>query len=325
MSAWLQKQWYRLTLWHLVLIPLSWLFWLISSLRRVSYNAGLLRSYKLPVPVIVIGNISVGGTGKTPLVIWLAEKLKTAGFHPGIVSRGYAGNTSAVSPVYADSNAISLGDEPVLLAKRSGCPVWVGRDRVAAAQSLLNMHPDCNVIISDDGLQHYRLQRNVEVAVVDGQRGFGNGWLIPAGPLREGVARLKGVDAVVHNGGPPVQDAFSMRLEKMAFHNLLDPARTAVAEDFAGQHIHAVAGIGNPARFFQQLSDLGLQCETQAFPDHHPFQAADLQSKTTGLILMTEKDAVKCTAFAQANCWYLPVNAVVDTALAERITNKIRN
>lgn len=325
MSVWLQKQWYRLSLWHVLLIPLSWLFWLISNLRRLSYKAGLFRSCKLPVPVIVIGNISVGGTGKTPLAIWLAEKLKLAGYHPGIVSRGYAGSANVVSPVYADSSAISLGDEPVLLAKRSGCPVWVGRDRVAAARALLQAHPECNVIISDDGLQHYNLRRDVEVAVVDGQRGFGNACLIPAGPLREPISRLKEMDAVVYNGGQPVPGAFPMLLENAAFHNLLEPTRTATAQDFAGQRVHGIAGIGNPARFFQQLSDQGLQCEQHAFPDHHAFHPADLQSMTAGPILMTEKDAVKCAAFAKANWWYLTVNAVVDTALAELIVNKIRN
>ena len=325
MSMWLQKKWYCFSLWHVLLIPLSWLFWLLSGLRRLSYKAGLLRSCKLPVPLIVIGNISVGGTGKTPLVIWLAEKLKAAGYKPGIISRGYAGSANSVSPVYADSDPISLGDEPILLARRSACPVWVGRDRVATGLALLKAHPECNVFISDDGLQHYRLCRDVEVVVVDGQRGFGNGCLIPAGPLRERISRLKQVDAFVCNGGQAMRGAFAMRLENAAFHNLLEHAKTALAKDFAGKPIHAVAGIGNPARFFQQLADLGLQCEQHAFPDHHPFQPADLQSMAAETILMTEKDAVKCAAFAQANWWYLPVSAEVEPGLAELIMNKLRN
>ncbi|HEY8119148.1 MAG TPA: tetraacyldisaccharide 4'-kinase [Methylophilaceae bacterium] len=325
MSAWLQKHWYRLSLWHLLLVPLSWLFWLLSSLRRLGYKSGLLSTYKLPVPVIVIGNISVGGTGKTPLVIWMAQKLKVAGYRPGIVSRGYAGSIDAVSPVTVDSDPGNLGDEPVLLAKRSACPVWVGRDRVAAAKALLKANPECNVIVSDDGLQHYRLQRDIEVAVVDGQRGFGNGRLIPAGPLREGPARLRQVDAVVYNGGHPASGAFAMHLESAAFHNLLEPAKTATAKDFSGQVIYAIAAIGNPARFFQRLAGLGLRFQQHAFPDHHAYQPADLQNIAAGTILMTEKDAVKCMAFAKENWWYLPVSAVVEPGLAELIMNKLRN
>lgn len=324
MSAWLQQQWYRLGPWHFLLIPLSWLFWLLSALRRLGYRLHLLPSYQLPVPVIVIGNISVGGTGKTPLVIWLAEKLKQSGYCPAIISRGYGGSIHGVSAVYENSDPVAVGDEPVLLAKRSQCPVWVGRDRVAVAMALLKAHPECNVIISDDGLQHYKLQRDVEVVVVDGVRGFGNGWLIPAGPLRESESRLKTVDAIVYNGGKPVPNAFFMALENAAFHNLVDPTKTALAADFSEQHVYAIAGIGNPERFFQQLHDLGLRFEQLVFPDHHAFQAADLQSIKAEAILMTEKDAVKCTAFAQPNWWYLPVNAVVDEALASRILNKLR-
>ena len=324
MSAWLQKQWYRLGPWHLLLIPLSWLFWLLSGLRRLCYRLHLLPSYQLPVPVVVIGNISVGGTGKTPLVIWLAERLKQSGYRPAIISRGYGGSIHGVSPVYENSDPVAVGDEPVLLAKRSRCPVWVGRDRVAVAMALLKAHPECNVIISDDGLQHYKLQRDVEVVVVDGNRGVGNGWLVPAGPLRESESRLKTADAIVYNGGKPVPNAFFMALENAAFHNLVDPTKTALAADFSEQHVYAIAGIGNPERFFQQLHDLGLRFEQLAFPDHHAFQAADLQSIKAEAILMTEKDAVKCMAFAQPNWWYLPVNAVVDEALASRILNKLR-
>ena len=321
----LQKQWYRLSLWHLLLIPLSWLFGLLSGLRRWSYKAGVCKSYKLPVPVIVIGNISIGGTGKTPLVIWLAERLERAGYRPAIISRGYGGKASFITPVYSHSDPSVVGDEPVLLARRGQCPVWVGRDRAATAQAMLNTHPECNVIISDDGLQHYRLQRDVEVVVVDGNRGLGNGWLLPAGPLRERASRLKTADAVVYNGGKSAPGAFSMRLENAAFHNVCDPVKTALTSEFAGQHPYAIAGIGNPTRFFQQLHDLGLQFNSLAFPDHHAFQPADLQIANTAPILMTEKDAVKCAAFAKANWWYLPVNAVVDETLATRILNKIGN
>lgn len=332
MNAWLQKQWYCLGFWHLLLAPLAWLFWLVSGLRRLCYQVGLFRSYKLPVPVVVVGNISVGGTGKTPLVIWLAKELKKQGYSPAIISRGYGANYSANSPiaVNADSNPNVVGDEPVLLAKRCHCPVWVGRNRFKIAQALLMAHPECNVIISDDGLQHYKLQRDFEISVVDGSRGLGNGWPLPAGPLREPASRLKTVDAVVyngekHNGGEPALNAFSMKLEGRIFHNLLDPTKTAQTTAFAEKSICAIAGIGNPARFFQQLSDLGLKFASQFFPDHHVFRLADLQNIKADVMLMTEKDAVKCAAFAEAHWWYLSVNAVVDEVLVTRVINKIGN
>ena len=330
MHKWLQRQWDSPGFWHVLLIPLSGLFWLLSGLRRFCYRIGLFRSYKLPVPVVVVGNINVGGTGKTPLVIWLAEALKRKGFSPAIISRGYGGNPGGAMDVQTDSDPAMVGDEPVLLARHSQCPVWVGRDRVKVAQALLKAHPECNVMISDDGLQHYRLQRDFEIAVIDSNRGLGNGCLLPAGPLRECTSRLKTVNAVVyngdkHNGGEPVLNAFSMQLEGRVFHSLLDPTKTALATVFAEKSICAIAGIGNPARFFQQLGNLGLKFASQAFPDHHTFRRADLQNIKADVILMTEKDAVKCVAFAEANWWYLPVNAVVDEALVTRIINKIRN
>ncbi len=322
-GQWLTQQWAHLGFWHLILVPLSWLFWLLSGLRRLCYTAGILRSCKLSVPVIVVGNISVGGTGKTPLVIWLVEKLKQEGYRPAIVSRGYGGNAQHPAAVNADSNPGDVGDEPVLLATRGQCPVWVGRDRVATAQMLLEEHPECSVIISDDGLQHYALQRDVEIAVIDGNRGFGNGWLMPAGPLRERVSRLKTVDAVVYNGDKLQQDGFAMQLVGERFHNLQHPAETAVAADFSGKAIYAVAGIGNPARFFKQLTKSGLVFKSLAFPDHQAFRPADLQIAGAEVILMTEKDAVKCAAFAEAGWWYLPVSAVVDEALFACVKNKL--
>ena len=179
MSAWLQRQWYRIGVWHLVLIPVSWLFGLFVLIRRYCYRIRLFRSYKLPVPVIVVGNISVGGTGKTPVVIWLAEKLQSVGLRPGIISRGYGAAGNGLISVTAQSDPRLAGDEPVLIAQRTRCPVWVGRDRVAAARALLAANPECDIIISDDGLQHYRLQRDFEIAVMDGDRKFGNVQLPP--------------------------------------------------------------------------------------------------------------------------------------------------
>jgi tetraacyldisaccharide 4'-kinase len=324
MGRWLQQQWYRIGLWHLLLIPLSWLFGLLAAVRRGLYRIRLLSSSSLDVPVIVVGNISVGGTGKTPLVIWLTEHLKQHGYSPGIISRGYGGSADGVLQVHKGSDPAMAGDEPVLLAKRSQCPVWVGRDRIRTAQALLETHPQCDIIVSDDGLQHYRLRRDFEIAVIDGKRGFGNGYLLPAGPLREGPQRLNTVDAVVVNGDGMYADAYTMQLKTGAFHNLQRPEKMASTTDFSSRSICAVAGIGNPARFFQYLHDLGLQFEERIFADHHAFQAADLQSIAADVILMTEKDAVKCTAFAQPDWWYLPVTAAVDQGLIASILQRLR-
>ena len=320
------KQWERVGCWHIVLIPLSWVFMLLSTLRRFAYKLSLLKSSRLSVPVIVVGNLSVGGTGKTPLVIWLAERLQQQGYSPGIISRGYGRKTASVTPVSRDSDPAIVGDEPVLIARRGPWPIWVGRDRVAVGQALLLAHPECNVIISDDGLQHYALQRDIELAVVDGERGFGNGLRLPAGPLREGKARLKAVDAVVSNGGSLLPESYCMHLAGESFHNVASPENVLTAHDFATTpRIVAIAGIGNPGRFFAKLKALGLHCIEVAFPDHYAFRLEDLQSLEADVILMTEKDAVKCTAFAASNWWYLPVAAVVDEALASFVLNKVRN
>jgi len=323
LRCWLEKQWDHVGFWHIFLIPLSWLFWLLSGLRRLCYKVGVLRSYKLPVPVIVVGNISVGGTGKTPLVIWLVEQLRLQGFSPAIISRGYGGSAADPAAVNVDSVPNDVGDEPVLLAKRGQCPVWVGQNRVNTVKALLREHPECNVIVSDDELQHYALQRDFELAVIDSSRGFGNGWLLPAGPLRERVGRLESVDAVVRNGGGLQSGEFSMRLVGEHFHNLCDATKTVVASDFRDKAIFAVAGIGNPQRFFNQLAKMGLKFKSCAFPDHHNYQLSDLPIKGVDIILMTEKDAVKCAAFAENNWWYLPVNAVVDEALVLCVKNRL--
>lgn len=321
----MRKQWQRLGPWHIVLIPLSWLFVLLSGLRRFAYRVGLRKSFRLPVPVIIVGNITIGGSGKTPLVIWLAEQLQQNGFWPAVITRGYGGSAQAVSPVFADSDPVTVGDEPVLIARRGSWPVWIGRDRVEVGKTLLQAHSECNVIVSDDGLQHYRLKRDIEIAVVDGSYGFGNGWRLPAGPLRESQKRLKSVDAVVWNGEATEPQSFPMHLTGNIFRSVGDPTKTATAQDLNGQKITAIAGIGHPGRFFRQLNELGLTFQEMAFPDHHAFQAQDLQSIEAGVILMTEKDAVKCAAFAKRNWWYLPVSAEVDEGLATFIMNKLRN
>lgn len=306
-----------------LLLPLSWLFCGLAWLRRRLYGWGLLSSQRLPLPVIVVGNISVGGTGKTPLVIWLIEHLQGQGLRPGIVARGYGGKAERwPQQVNADSRPSVVGDEPAMIVRRTGAPMWVGPDRVAAAHALLEQ-ADCDVIISDDGLQHYALQRDIEIVVVDGQRRFGNGWCLPAGPLRERPSRLKSVDLVVVNGeaGP---GEFAMRILPGRVVNLRDPQRMLHLEELTGQTVLAVAGIGNPQRFFDMLHANGLEVEARAFPDHHRFQAADIPVQTERAVLMTEKDAVKCMAFAQAGHWYVEAEAELEGAFPQRLDELLR-
>lgn len=322
---WLQHHWYRITPLHLILFPVSLLFRLLVALRRTLYRGRILSSYKLAVPVIVVGNISVGGTGKTPLTLALAQQLIDRGRHPLIVSRGYGGGAQQPRHVDADSDVLQVGDEPLLMARRNLCPVWIGKDRAAAAQAALQAHPQCDVVLCDDGLQHYRLRRDVEVAVIDGARGFGNGFMLPAGPLREPVARLRTVDAVVMNGGKTSTGQYAMRLSGEIFHNLLDPGKTAAAGHFHKLNNHAVAGIGHPPRYFRHLQTLGIPFTPHAFPDHHPYVAADLVFAGCDAILLTEKDAVKCAAFADARYWVLRVDAQIDPALIDHILRKIES
>jgi tetraacyldisaccharide 4'-kinase len=312
-----------------LLYPLSLLFRSIVALRRAAFRASVLSSHRLPVPVIVVGNITVGGTGKTPVVLWIAELLLKHGFHPGIVSRGYASSTRAPRPATPVSDPASAGDEPVLLAQRSGCPVWVGTNRVAAGNALVRAHPECDVVLSDDGLQHYRLRRDMEIAVIDGERGLWNQLMLPAGPLREPPSRLGTVDAVVINGMAHAfqtpRPAYSMTLEGREFRNLLDPVHVVGPGHFKRQRVHAIAGIGNPQRFFAHLEALGLQFEAHAFPDHHRYTAVDLAFPDADAILMTEKDAVKCAAFAAKTHWVLRVDAVPDPSLGELILRRLRS
>jgi tetraacyldisaccharide 4'-kinase len=305
---------------------LSLLFGAIVATRRLLYRTDLLPSAKLPVPVIVVGNISVGGTGKTPLVLWLAQALRHKGYRPGIVTRGYGGSQK-VQPVEPNSDARHSGDEALLLARNSGCAVWAGRDRVAAGKALLAAYPQCDVVISDDGLQHYRLRRDVELCVIDARRRFGNGLLLPAGPLRERLSRLRTVDAVVTNGDSETpswsSNQFAMHLCGTRVINLQDRRRVVDARDLAGP-VHAVAGIGNPQRFFDHLRKLGVDIRPHPFPDHHAFTGVDLAFAGEAAVLMTEKDAVKCEEFARENFWFLPVEAQVDPRLADHLVALLR-
>ncbi|MDD4929877.1 MAG: tetraacyldisaccharide 4'-kinase [Gallionella sp.] len=323
--AGLEQYWYRKSPLHLILRPASWLFGWLSAIRRALYRRHILDSYRLPMPVVVIGNISVGGTGKTPLTLSLAQQLTDRGYHPAVVSRGFGG-TAQGQPVTENSTAQQVGDEPLLMARRKICPVWVGTDRAATAKLALMAYPQCDVLLCDDGLQHYRLQRDMEICVVDGARRFGNGYLLPAGPLREPVSRLKTVDAIVVNGGVAIScDApqYLMQLSGDIFHNLIHPDKTARASDFQGMRLHAVAGIGHPQRFFEHLKGLGLEINPHAFADHHPYRACDLAFDNCDALLLTEKDAVKCAAFADEKFWVLRVDTQIDPALIHHLLRKI--
>jgi tetraacyldisaccharide 4'-kinase len=308
----------------LLLLPLAGVFGLVVGLRRLLYRLGVLRSTGFPVPVVVVGNISVGGTGKTPLVIWLTEYLRGRGWRPGLVSRGYGGGARHwPQQVRGDSDPASVGDEAVLLARRGGCPVCVGPDRPAAVAALL-AHSDCDIVISDDGLQHYALRRDLEIAVIDGVRRFGNGWLLPAGPLREPRRRLRSVDLVVVNGAEPHRGEYAMRLRRPEVVPLAGQGGPEPLGRFAGQAVHGVAGIGNPERFFDLLRAQGIVVLAHAFPDHHRFRAEDLVFEDPELpVLMTEKDAVKCRRFAAANHWVVRVDAEPDAAFVDRLNDAL--
>jgi tetraacyldisaccharide 4'-kinase len=314
----LEDVWYRKHALVWVLLPLAWLYCLLVRTRRWAYRSGVLNVYAPPVPVVVVGNVTVGGTGKTPLVAWLVDSLRDAGLRPGIVSRGYGGKARHwPQQVRPDSDPMMVGDEPLLLARRCRCPIAVAPDRTAAVRALLE-HCDCDVIVSDDGLQHYALGRTIEVAVVDGVRRLGNGRCLPAGPLREPRRRLQDVDFVVCNGAPGRLE-YAMKLVGDELRDLNNEGRTCTLESLRGEAVHAVAGIGNPQRFFSRLRDAGLAVREHPFPDHYAFRTEDLQFGDGLPVVMTEKDAVKCRRFAPANAWYLPVNAQVDERFGPRL------
>ncbi|MFA9217906.1 MAG: tetraacyldisaccharide 4'-kinase [Sphingomonadaceae bacterium] len=317
--------------------PLSLLFRALSGVRAVLYRAGLLRSTRLPVPVVVVGNIFIGGTGKTPLTIWLVQALQQAGLRPAVISRGHGSDGAAPRAVTPASTAQQVGDEPLLIAQRTGCPVMVGRDRAATGRALLAAHPDINILITDDGLQHYALQRDVEIVLFDG-RGAGNGWLLPAGPLREPRSRRR--DFTVINApqltpdllasvGAPAQVG-QMQLVGEVAEQLGDRSqrRTLASLQQPGLRIVATAGIGNPARFFGMLRRAGLEFTELALPDHHDFLDRPFAGLQADLILMTEKDAVKCAQIEELRddprLWVVPVTARITAALAEHIVEKCR-
>ncbi|NIP71664.1 MAG: tetraacyldisaccharide 4'-kinase [Gammaproteobacteria bacterium] len=319
----LEKLWYQKTLIAALLAPLGWLFCAGAVLRRMAYRYGVLTVHELPVPVIVVGNIAIGGTGKTPAVIWLVELLRSTGFRPGLVSRGYRGGArNWPQQVRPDSDPAVVGEEAVLLARRCQCPMAVGPDRVAAARAVIE-HSGANVIVSDDGLQHYALGRDIEIAVVDGVRRFGNRRCLPAGPLREPVRRMGGVDFVVCNGVPGRLE-YAMQVRGDTAIHLRDPARRRGLEEFRAHPVHAVAGIGNPQRFFGHLRRFELRVIEHPYPDHHWFQPRDISFDDDGEVLMTEKDAVKCARHAGPRHWSVPVSAEIDERLGQRLLGLLR-
>lgn len=303
----------------ILLLPLSWLYGLVSGLIRLSYRLGISKAWRAPVPVVVVGNLTAGGNGKTPVAIWLVEQLQQHGIRVGVVSRGYGGK-AVQYPLLLNANTttVEAGDEPVLIFQRTGAPVAVSPVRSDAVKALLEAH-DLHIVITDDGLQHYRLARDKEIVVIDGVRRFGNGWWLPAGPMRERAARLRSVDAVIVNGGVPARGEIPMYLRPGLAVNLKTGEKRNVAEL---AQVVAMAGIGHPPRFFATLESCGVQpVKAIALADHQILAASDVAALATmeQALLMTEKDAVKCRAFAQDNWWYLPVDAVFDTPQAQQL------
>lgn len=344
MDRLLQAVWYRRKpLWlFLLLLPLSALFALVVGLRRLAYGRGLLGSVRVSVPVIVIGNITVGGTGKTPFVIWLAQWLQAKGWRVGIVLRGYGGqSTHWPRDVQADTSYTEVGDEAVLLAQRTGAIVVAGSDRAAAARRAVELGAD--FVLSDDGLQHYRLGRDLEIAVVDAARLLGTGWLLPAGPLREPSSRLAAVDLIVQTqrvapandqrinspllgqtsgAGPPNITAIGQIAEAVA----LTGDRRRALDSFRGERVHAIAGTGNPEAFFDALRARGLDVDGRALPDHAGASPADILFPDDAPVLMTQKDAVKCRHLADERHWAVPLDielSAADAAVVERLIRQL--
>lgn len=316
-QSWLNRIWYDRPSPPWWLIPFSLVYGAVAELRRLLYRKSLRRAARMPCPVVVVGNLSVGGTGKTPLVCWLVAHLAELGYTPGVVTRGYGGSSGDARRVSATDDPKLVGDESVLLARRTSAPVAIGRDRPAAAQLLVSA--GCDVIVSDDGLQHYALARDCEVVVIDGDRRFGNGWLLPAGPLREAPGRLKAADAIVVNGGRPLlKDALGMRLEAKNAVALKSGAVQPLTA-LAGHSIHAIAGIGNPERFFNMLRSRGIEVIGRPLADHARLTQSDIEFDDDKPVLMTEKDAVKCEAFAGERHWYVPVTATFELGESHRL------
>jgi tetraacyldisaccharide 4'-kinase len=329
----LERSWYQKFGWSWLLLPLSGLFALLSMARRLAFRLGLKAQQRLRVPVVVVGNISVGGTGKTPVTLRLCELLQAHGWRPGIISRGYGVKLQAPRLVTAHDSPAECGDEPVLLAQRSGCPVVIFPDRVKGGEFLL-AHTDCDIVICDDGLQHYALKRDLEIVLIDASRGLGNGLLLPAGPLREGRWRLAQADVILMNGAAQLSSSELSSPDRLPLtgqvngHFYLQPATPKPLQNGdealdSSQALQLVSGIGNPQRFATTVQNAGFKLAGQHwFADHHPFTAADFAAIPTPL-LMTEKDAVKCQSFARPGWFYLPVQAVLPADVENFIVERL--
>lgn len=323
-SLWLQEQWNKRGLYAWLLFPISVLYCVVMSLRREAYESGLFKTHEIKLPVFVVGNLSVGGTGKTPLVIWIASKLAENGLRPAVISRGYGGRAKEFPfVVYPNTPAALSGDEPVMISRTLGCPVVIDPDRVAAANWLVERDL-CDVIISDDGLQHLALGRDLEIAVITSDRVAGNGLCLPSGPLREGMGRLKSIDVVISRLQESKLTPHFMNLHPGECARLDSPAMRLPLSAFWKKPVHAIAGIGNPEGFFESLRMAGLEIIPHAFPDHYDYTPVDISFDDDLPVLMTQKDAVKCTEFTKRNCWVVTVSVEVDEGILEIIMKKIK-
>ena len=323
--SWIDNIWYSPHWYHwpviILLLPLTALFWLLSALRRMLFRLNIKPIVTIPVPVIVVGNISVGGNGKTPLVVYLSKRLRQNGYHPGVLSRGYAGK-NAIYPMTVENSSMvdMVGDEAILMRQHINCPLVVDPVRPRGAMELVEKHK-CNVIICDDGLQHYALDRDIEIVVMDGQRRNGNQLLLPSGPLREGAWRLDLVDFLVLNGGHVTNGEYLMSLETGKLINVKYPNKSLSINALTSP-VTAIAGIGNPQRFFSLLEKKQVKVKKQiSFVDHHAFSKEDIPITT---VIMTEKDAVKCTHIAHDDCWYLPVSASLTSQFESQLLQKLK-
>ena len=315
----IQQHWRTPTVVSIALTPLSFVYWLAIKLRRAAYLLGLFKVHRFEIPVVVVGNLTVGGTGKTPFVMALAAQLKKRGWRPGIVSRGYRGDVSGAELVPADGDPRRFGDEPVLVAQKTGFPVAVARRRAHAVDELSKESVD--IVVSDDGLQHYAMGRSAEIVMIDGIEGLGNGFLLPAGPLREPAARLASADIRVRRGGEASLGEYSISAALGLARNLVSGEEIAL-DEFSDGPLAALAGIHRPERFFRLLKQHGLSINEHPFPDHHQFCADDIPRETT--VLMTEKDAVKCGRFATDRCWSVAQVTEIPEALIDELENVIR-
>ena len=326
----LENIWYQGGKGKWILLPLTFVYCALHAFQRWKLTR---KRSKMPLPVIIVGNISVGGTGKTPAVIYLVNLLLNAGYQPAIITRGYGGKSVQwPKGVNAKSDTVEVGDEPVLMAKRAQVPVVAGPDRCLDIQ-LLRSKYNCDVVISDDGLQHYKLHRDIEIVLVDGERQLGNGCCLPAGPLRENARRLKSVDFVLLNSSHhqhkqafmlqhQIKSVFLMGLEGKTIYSLSDNKSQDI-QSLKGALVHAVTGIGNPQRFYQTLENEGVRLIKHSFPDHHVFSQEELNFNDKKIIIMTEKDAVKCQNFSLDNVWYLPVKAQIEEAFDKQVLDKL--